>query len=134
VGRAIRRESGDAAALGAADWLSLAAAPAFAIMALLTAAHGGGPADILCSAAHEGLPLSGMTLMYVLMSIFHSAPWLKLISRQTKRPQGARPTRNKAAPSFRTGVLNAEGLVRARLALAASLFVLPAGRRSGARL
>ncbi|CAN5154339.1 hypothetical protein BH10PSE6_BH10PSE6_01560 [soil metagenome] len=100
---AIRLENGDAAALGAADWLSLAAAPAFAIMALLTAAHGG-PADILCSAAHEGSPLSGMTLMYALMSAFHSAPWLKLISRQTKRPQGARPTRNKPAPSFRTGV------------------------------
>jgi hypothetical protein len=92
---AIRRESGDAAPLGAADWLSLAAAPTFAIIALLTAAHGGGPADILCSAAHEGLLLSGMTLMYVLMSIFHSAAWLKLISRQTKRPQSAQPTRNK---------------------------------------
>jgi hypothetical protein len=76
---AIRAERGDAAALGAADWLSLAAAPVFAIMALLTAVQGG-PADILCSAAHDGLPLNGMTLMYVLMSIFHSAPWLRLIS------------------------------------------------------
>jgi len=101
---AISRESGDAAPMGAADWLSLAAAPVFAIMALLTATQRGGPADILCSAAHEGSPLSGMTLMYALMSVFHSAPWLKLLSRQTKRPQGARPTRNKAAPSFRTGV------------------------------
>jgi hypothetical protein len=99
---AIRPENGDA--LGAADWLSLAAAPAFAIMALLTAAHDGGPADILCSAEHEELPLSGMTLMYVLMSTFHSTPWLKLISKQTKRPQGARSTRNKVDPSFRTGV------------------------------
>lgn len=62
-----------------ADWLSLAAAPVFAIMALLTAARGG-PADVLCSAAHDGLPLNGMTLMYVLMSAFHSAPWLRLIS------------------------------------------------------
>ncbi len=33
---AIRYESGNMAALGAADWLSLAAAPTFAIMALLT--------------------------------------------------------------------------------------------------
>lgn len=56
---AIDPESGGAAALGVADWLSLAATPAFAIMALLTAAHGG-PADILCSAAHVGSPLSGM--------------------------------------------------------------------------
>jgi hypothetical protein len=84
-GGAIPRQSGDAAALNAADWLSLAAAPAFAIMALLTAAHVGSPADILSPAAHDGSPLSGMTLMYVLMSIFHAAPWLKLISRQKKR-------------------------------------------------
>ena len=81
------RETAGAAALGAADWLSLAAAPAFAIMALLTADHGG-PADILCSAAHEGAPLSGMTLMYRLMSVFHAAPWLKLIA--SRRSAGLR--------------------------------------------
>ena len=79
---AIRPESRDPAALGAADWLSLAAAPAFAIMALLTATQHGSTADILCSAAREGSPLSGMTLMYALMIVFHSAPWLKLISRR----------------------------------------------------
>jgi hypothetical protein len=39
---ATRPESGNAAALGAADWLCLAAAPAFAIMALLTAALAAG--------------------------------------------------------------------------------------------
>ena len=75
-------EGGTTASLGAADWLSLAAAPAFAIMALLTAAHGGGAADILCSAAHDASPLSGMVSMYVLMSVFHSAAWLKFISRR----------------------------------------------------
>src|SRR6185295_9846427 len=37
TGGAIRRESGSTAATGAADWLYLAAAPTFAIMALLTA-------------------------------------------------------------------------------------------------
>lgn len=69
-----------------ARWLSLAAAPAFAIMALLTATHGGGPADILCSAVHGSSPLSGMVPMYVLMSVFHASPWLKLISgRQVRR-------------------------------------------------
>lgn len=62
------------------EWLSLAAAPAFAAMALLTAAHGGGPADMLCSAAHGGFPLGGMVPMYLLMSVFHSAPWLRLVS------------------------------------------------------
>lgn len=68
------------AALGAADWLCLAAAPTFAIMALLTAGLGGGPLDMLCSAAQDASPLAGMGPMYWLMSAFHAAPWLKLIS------------------------------------------------------
>jgi hypothetical protein len=79
---AIPGESGNATALGVADWLCLAAAPTFAIMALLTDIRGG-PMDMLCSAS----PLSGMASMYWLMSVFHSAPWLKLISR---RRNGAR--------------------------------------------
>ena len=76
---------GNAAALGAADWLCLAAAPTFAIMALLTGVLGGGPPDMLCAGAQDASVLSGMVPMYVLMSAFHSAPWLKLISRPTKR-------------------------------------------------
>ncbi|WP_454619400.1 hypothetical protein [Bradyrhizobium cenepequi] len=63
--------------MSAADWLSLAAAPTFAIMALLTAV--GGAPDMLCSAAS---PLAGMVPMYVLMTAFHSGPWLKLIARR----------------------------------------------------
>jgi hypothetical protein len=68
-----------AAALGAAGWLGLAAAPTFAVMALLTRVPGG-DADMMCSATHAVSPLSGMVPMYVLMSAFHSAPWLNLIS------------------------------------------------------
>ena len=64
---------------GASNWLHLAAAPTFAIMALLTAVDGG-PKDMLCSMMHDASPLTGMVAMYVLMSIFHSRPWLKLIS------------------------------------------------------
>ena len=79
---AIRPENGDAAALGAAYWLSLAAAPVFAIMALLTATQHGSTADILCSAGHGSSPLSGMTLMYALMSVFHAAPWIRRVSRR----------------------------------------------------
>jgi hypothetical protein len=60
--------------------LSLAAAPIFAIMALLTGVLGGGPVDALCSAMGAS-PLGGMVPMYMLMSAFHLAPWLKLISR-----------------------------------------------------
>ena len=71
----------DAAALGAAGWLGLAAAPTFAVMALLSSVTGG-DADMMCSAAHAVSPLSGMVPMYVLMSAFHLAPWLKLISRR----------------------------------------------------
>ncbi len=69
----------------AARWLALAATPAFAAMALLTATHGGGPADILCSAAHGSSPLAGMVPMYVLMSVFHAGPWLRLAARK-RRP------------------------------------------------
>jgi hypothetical protein len=72
---------GNAAALGAADWLGLAAAPTFAIMALLTAVFAGGQPDLLCS-TQDASPLSGMVPMYVLMSAFHAAPWLKVLSRR----------------------------------------------------
>ncbi|WP_342239043.1 hypothetical protein [Inquilinus sp. OTU3971] len=66
------------AALGAAGWLHLAATPTFAVMALVTGVSGGEP-DVLCAAA--GLsPLGGMVPMYLLMSVFHAAPWLRLIA------------------------------------------------------
>jgi hypothetical protein len=77
-GGAIRHESRNAAAPGAADRLYLAAAPTFAVMALLTGVLGGSPADALCLSAHASL-LSGMVPMYLLMSAFHATPWLKLI-------------------------------------------------------
>jgi hypothetical protein len=76
---AISREEGNATTIAAADFLYLAAAPTFAIMALLTSVLGGGSLDALCSSAS---PLSGMVPMYVLMSAFHLAPWLKLIGRR----------------------------------------------------
>lgn len=60
-----------------ARWLGLAATPTFAIMAVLTAVLGG-PADTLCAAGHGSL-LGGMVPMYLLMSAFHSAAWLRLI-------------------------------------------------------
>jgi hypothetical protein len=73
-------DPGPAAALGAADWLSLGAAPTFAMMALLTSLTPRGSADLFCSAAQDASPLTGMVAMYLLMCAFHSAPWLKLIS------------------------------------------------------
>jgi hypothetical protein len=68
---------GSAARL-AADWLCLAATPTFAVMALITALSSGEP-EILCGAMHHASPFSGMIPMYLLMSVFHLAPWLKLI-------------------------------------------------------
>jgi hypothetical protein len=59
--------------------LSLAAAPTFALMALLTALGGAQP-DALCALMQDTSPLTGMVPMYLLMSVFHSGPWLKLIS------------------------------------------------------
>ena len=69
-----------AGASGAADWLSLAATPVFALMALQTYSA---PADILCSAAQGASPFSGMVPMYLLMSVFHSAPWVRAARRLT---------------------------------------------------
>jgi hypothetical protein len=74
---------GDAmAARHLAGWLGLAATPSFAVMAVLTAL-GGAPADMLCSAGHGSL-LDGMVPMYLLMSAFHSAAWLKLIAERRR--------------------------------------------------
>jgi hypothetical protein len=108
---AIRHQSGSADALGAADWLCLAAAPTFAVMALLTGVLGGGSPDMLCAAAPGASPLSGMVLMYLLMSAFHLAPWLRLISSRRSgagnglnAEQSAAPTRGKATPTIRAAV------------------------------
>ena len=66
----------------AADWLALAAAPGFALMALLSA-RGGGAVEMLCGAAS---PLGGMTAMYLLMSVVHAGPWLRLAAQASRSP------------------------------------------------
>jgi hypothetical protein len=70
---------GAAIARVAADWLGLGAAPAFAIMALMTVCLGGGM-EPLCSATQHLSLMSGMIPMYLLMSAFHVGPWLRLIT------------------------------------------------------
>jgi hypothetical protein len=72
----------------AADWLCLAAAPTFAAMALLTLMLGDGMPDMVCGAAAS--PLLGMAPMYVLMSAFHTAPWLRLVAGR-RNGAGRRP-------------------------------------------
>ena len=74
-----QRGDGGAVARVAADWLGLAAAPAFAMMALMTVCLGGGM-EPLCSATRLSSPLGGMVPMYLMMSAVHSAPWLRLIA------------------------------------------------------
>lgn len=77
----VRGEDEDRAApLGPADWLSLAAAPCFGLMAVLTAGHG--PMDLFCITPGHGAFLGGMVPMYLMMAIFHSAPWVRLIGRR----------------------------------------------------
>ena len=60
-------------------WLSLAAAPIFAAMALARAMAAGGPMDALCGPG-SNWPLDGMVVMYGLMCVFHVTPWLKWLS------------------------------------------------------
>ena len=79
-----------AAPLGPADWLGLAAAPTFAIMAVLTGGSGADAFGMVCGPAHDASPLAGMGAMYLLMSAFHSPPWLKLIARWEARGSSTR--------------------------------------------
>jgi len=81
--------------------LSLAPAPVFALMALLTAGSAGSAgANMICGESSGGSLLGGMMPMYLLMSAFHAAPWLKLIgvvvsngrSRIRALPSGVRNT------------------------------------------
>jgi hypothetical protein len=81
-------DEGGAAARSLAKWLGLAAAPTFATMALLTGVLGDGKMAMMCSAAQDPSSLGGMVPMYLLMSAFHLAPWLKLIANRGGR---ARP-------------------------------------------
>jgi hypothetical protein len=79
----------DTHALGPADWLGLAAAPTFALMAVLTSLSGGGGMAAICGA--EPSPLGGMIPMYLLMSGFHAAPWLRLFARRQGRVRPRAP-------------------------------------------
>ena len=95
--KARRTATDGAKKLGAADCLTLAAAPTFALMALYEAVLGGGALDALCLAAADAPPLSGMAVMYALMSAVHVAPWLKLVARRRRGPRAIREDR--AIPS-----------------------------------
>jgi hypothetical protein len=80
-------------------WLSLAAAPSFALMAALTASLGGGAHESLCSGGAPASVLLGMIPMYLLMSVFHAAPWWKLICRFRNRALRGRSHYEESLPA-----------------------------------
>jgi hypothetical protein len=63
-----------------AGWLGFAT---FALMACLSAI--GAPGAAICSATAFLLPINDMALMYLLMSIFHLSPWIRLWSARSPR-------------------------------------------------
>jgi hypothetical protein len=66
-----------------AGWIGLAASPTFALMAWIAATDA--PRMTVCSGASDMLPLDGMAWMYLLMSLFHVSPWLKLASGRARQ-------------------------------------------------
>jgi len=77
-GDASREDDGARTPLGFSEWLCLAATPTYAILALLTALFGGSATNGLCL-SESWASLGGMAPMYLLMSAFHSPPWLRLM-------------------------------------------------------
>ena len=71
--------------------LRLTAAPTFALMAWISAIESPGMA--MGPTASAALPVDGMALMYLLMTIFHLPAWLGLLTPGLRRPDTpARPT------------------------------------------
>jgi hypothetical protein len=81
ISAAANKESGRARqAHSAAGWLALAASPTCALMAWIAASDA--PRIAICSSASGMLPIDGMAWMYLLMSLFHLSPWLRLAARR----------------------------------------------------
>jgi hypothetical protein len=90
--------SGHNTASAVSQGLRLAAAPVFAVMALVTALSGGDLPEGLCLSGSGSSPLTGMVTMYLLMSVFHAAPWLALL-----RPRGPARVFAFACPAEKGG-------------------------------
>jgi hypothetical protein len=70
-------------ACDAAGWIGLAASPTFALMAWIAATDS--PRITVCSLASDMQPIDGMPCMYLLMSLVHVSPWLKLASGRPRQ-------------------------------------------------
>lgn len=80
-------------AIDVAGRLGLAAAPTFALMAWISPV--GSPGMTMCSAASAFVPINDMALMYLLMSVFHLSPWLKLLAARSQRSGTPTPTQTE---------------------------------------
>lgn len=87
--------SRNAAEWRAADLLAYAAAPVFALMAVLTGISADGMGAMNCMPV-IGSTLGGMPAMYLLMSVFHAGPWLRLVRANpwSQREAKAAPARH----------------------------------------
>ncbi len=65
--------------------LALAAAPTFATMAVVAGVVQTGTPGPICTTSHAGPWLVGMVPMYLLMSLFHAAPWWRVVARHRRR-------------------------------------------------
>lgn len=71
-------------AFDAGSWFGFAAAPTFALMAWISAADA--PHMAMDASASGVPPIDGMAFMYLLMTVFHASPWLKLASDRLRHP------------------------------------------------
>ena len=86
-------------ATGLSGWIRLAAAPGFAAMAVLAGLPAGGAADLLCGHGTGMGGAGGMVPMYLLMSVAHLPPWLRLLARRGRR----RPATNAGPGCWQSG-------------------------------
>ena len=87
----VKRQSPSAVANTAAILLRFAAAPSFAAMAFVTGTAEAGSSEAICSTMHGASPVTGMAAMYLLMSLFHAAPWLALGAGRRQAPVATAP-------------------------------------------
>lgn len=64
--------------------LHLAATPTFAVMAVFSGLSGHAASAMWCTMPGAGPGMDGMTLMYVLMALFHAGSWITLACRRVR--------------------------------------------------